>query len=316
MEPVAAVVAGEAAKWLALRQNEPGGSPDRFRGAAGPQGTGIFAVSHLEQYLACPFKYFAAFVLKLDEERNENAGMSPTERGQFLHDLLMEFFRRWQDDGRGAITADTVEEALDAFHALARERLAGLSPLDRALEEARLLGSAAVPGLAERLFAFEIERELAIEERLLEHPLEGEFTFEAGERRRPVRIRAKADRIDLLADGSLRIIDYKLGRAPRSSRALQLPIYGVCAAQHLEGYRGRSWRVGEAGYVAFGEPDVFRPLAGRQPIADTLAAGQQRLLDAVEGIERGEFPPRPDEPFICTYCAYANVCRKDYVGDE
>ena len=24
----------------------------------------------------------------------------------------------------------------------------------------------------------------------------------------------------------------------------------------------------------------------------------------------------PDEPYFCTRCGYASVCRKDYVGDE
>jgi RecB family exonuclease len=316
MDPVVPIVEGDAAEWLALRNTAAPDDPERFRGAAGPQSTGTYAVSHLEQYLACPFKYFAAFVLKLDEERDEDTGMSATERGKFLHDLLMEFFKRWQAAGHGAITADTADEALAAFRALVEERLPSLSPMDRALEEARLLGSAAVAGLAERLFAFEIERDVPIVERLLEHRLEGEYTFRAGDRARTIRIRAQADRIDLLADGSLRIIDYKLGRAPKMSRALQLPIYGVCATQHLEGHGERSWRVGEAGYVAFGEPDVFKGLAARGDLTGALATGQQRLLDAVEGIERGEFPPRPDEPYICTYCAYAGVCRKDYVGDE
>lgn len=316
LDPVVPVADGEAREWLALRLALQDREAPRFRGAAGTQPESTYAVSHLEQYLACPFKYFAAYVLELDEEREDETGMSPAERGQFLHELLMEFYKRWQAAGRGVITADNVDLALADFRALADERLASLSPLDRALEEARLLGSAAVAGLAERLFAFELERELPVVERLLEHRLEGEYTFAAGDRTRAIRIRAQADRIDLLGDGTLRIIDYKLRRAPRPSRALQLPIYGVCAAQHLEGHGGRSWRVGEAGYVAFGEPDVFRPLAARGPIDAALAAGQQRLIDAVEGIERGEFPPRPDEPFLCTYCAYAGVCRKDYVGDE
>jgi RecB family exonuclease len=315
IEPVVPVVAGEAGEWLRVRMADPAGD-DRFRGAAGPQQVDTFAVSHLEHYLACPFKYFAAHVLKVDEEREQDAGMSAIERGQFLHDLLMQFFRRWQEGGNGAITPDNVARALDEFRALVQERLPSLAPLDRALEEARLLGSAAVPGLAERLFAFELEREVDVVERLLEHRLEGEYTFSTGERQRTVRVRAQADRIDLLADGSLRIIDYKLGRAPKMTRALQLPIYGVCATQHLEGHRGRSWRVGEAGYVAFGEPDVFRALAARGDLDGALAAGQQRLVDAVEGIERGEFPAKPDEPYLCNFCAFAAVCRKDYVGDE
>ena len=41
-----------------------------------------------------------------------------------------------------------------------------------------------------------------------------------------------------------------------------------------------------------------------------------RELAAVDGIERGEFPVRPEEPFLCTRCGYAGVCRKDYIGDE
>jgi RecB family exonuclease len=314
IEPVTPVVEGDAAEWLRVRVAE--GAQARVPGFAGPREAGTFAVSHLEHYLACPFKYFASHVLRIDEERDEEAGMSPTERGQFLHDLLMEFFRRWQEAGNGSITPDNVVRALADFRALVQERLPSLSPLDRALEESRLLGSAAVPGLAERLFAFELERGVEVVERLLEHRLEGEYEFSAGDRRRRVRIRAQADRIDLLADGSIRIIDYKLGRAPKMQRALQLPIYGVCATQHLEGHRGRSWRVGEAGYVAFGDPDVFRPLASRGDVDTALAAGQQRLINAVEGIERGEFPPRPDEPYLCTFCAFASVCRKDYVGDE
>jgi RecB family exonuclease len=55
-----------------------------------------------------------------------------------------------------------------------------------------------------------------------------------------MRLRGKADRIDLLDDGTLRVVDYKLGRAPKPARALQLPVYGVCVTQQLEGRHGRS----------------------------------------------------------------------------
>ncbi len=44
--------------------------------------------------------------------------------------------------------------------------------------------------------------------------------------------------------------------------------------------------------------------------------GQGRFVKAVDGIERGEFPPRPDEMFLCLTCHYSTVCRKDYVGGE
>ena len=112
-------------------------------------------------------------------------------------------------------------------------------------------------------------------------------------------------------------MDYKLGRAPNRDRALQLPVYGACSAQALEGRHGRSWNPSRAGYVAFKEKQAFVPLGkNREELDKALAEGGARLCDAVDGIERGEFPVQPDEPFMCTWCAYSTVCRKDYVGDE
>ena len=126
-------------------------------------------------------------------------------------------------------------------------------------------------------------------------------------------LRSKADRIDLLQDGTLRVIDYKLGRAPDRKRALQLPVYGACAQQALQGRRGRSWALAHAGYIAFKEKSPYVEL---QPLDKALADGQARLLATVAAVEAGQFPVQPDEPFFCTWCAFSGVCRKDYVGDE
>jgi ATP-dependent helicase/DNAse subunit B len=154
-------------------------------------------------------------------------------------------------------------------------------------------------------------------ERLLEHPLEGTFVFEGASGPREVRVRGKTDRIDLLADGTLRIIDYKLGRAPKPARVLQLPVYGVAAVQQLDGRLGRQWSVGRAGYVAFKEKNAFVDLGGRAGnLPAALAEGQKRFVEAIERIEAGEFPVDPDEPWFCTRCGFSHVCRKDYVGDE
>jgi len=309
-------VNGDTAAWLALRLSRTPSDADVFRGFAGPYAPPAHAVSHVERYLDCPFKYFSTHVLKIDEERDEESGLTPQERGQFLHEVFERFFGAWHARGRQGITAANLDEALAVFEEIALEMLQRLSEVDRALERTYLLGSAAAAGLAERAFAFEIEHGLDVVERLLEYPLEGDFAFEDDEGVRSVRIRAKADRIDLLTDGTLRIIDYKLGRAPKPARALQLPVYGLCASQHLDGRHGRQWAVSRAGYVAFREKNAFVALGGSSSLAEALKDGQRRMLGAVSAIERGEFPPRPDEPFMCTRCGYPSVCRKDYVGDE
>jgi RecB family exonuclease len=305
-----------AAAWLEQRRQRTR-EDDRFKGFTGPRAPRTYAISYVERYLDCPFKYFASQVLKLPEERDEEAGLTPIERGHFIHEVFETFFKEWQAAGQGTITTANVADALELFESVALRKLEGLPQADRALERTHLLGSAAASGLAERAFAFEIEQGGQVVERLLEHVLEGTYTFAAADGERRIRIKAKADRIDLMADGTLRIIDYKLGRAPKLSRSLQLPIYGVIAQQELEGYKGRSWKVANAGYVAFKEKEAFVPLGGRTSALDAaIAEGQQRLLTAIGGIERGEFPVQPDEPFRCQWCGYAGVCRKDYVGDE
>jgi hypothetical protein len=314
--PLIDVLRGAPAAWLAVRRSRPIAPEDRFRGSAGPRTIDAHAVSHVERYLDCPFKYFATHVLRLEEERPDQSGLTPQERGQLLHEVFERFFRAWHQAGHRAIEAGTLPQALASFEQIAEERLAALGDADRALERTYLLGSAVAPGLAERAFAFEIEHGVQVVERLLEYPLEGAFDFRTREQSRSLTIRAKADRIDLLADGTLRVVDYKLGRAPKPARALQLPVYGVCAAQHLEGRHGRSWTLSRAGYVAFRERNAFVPLGSSSSLDAALEDGQQRLLDAVAAIEQGLFPVDPDEPFLCTRCGYAAVCRKDYVGDE
>ena len=317
IEPVAAAVPrGEAAEWLALRSSRRFDDA-RFRGQTDPRAASSYAVSRLETYLECPFKYYAAHILRLPEERDEQAWLTPQERGHFVHAVFESFFAEWQRLGHGAITTANVAEAMALFDIVAEGHLAALPEGDRALERTLVLGSAAAAGFGERAFAFEIEDGIPLVERLLEYQLEGTFTFAAagaadgGTRR--VTLRSKADRIDLLQDGTLRIVDYKTGRAPDRKRALQLPIYGVCAQQALDGRHGRSWTVSRAGYIAFKEKVAFTEVPN--PLK-ALAEGQATLLTVVDAIERGEFPVRPDEPFLCTWCAYAGVCRKDYVGDE
>jgi hypothetical protein len=112
-------------------------------------------------------------------------------------------------------------------------------------------------------------------------------------------------------------VDYKLGRAPKPARALQLPIYSICAQQTLERQRDIRLTIAKAGYVAFKEKNAFVDLAGKSgDVVAALRDGQERFLDAIAGIEGGEYPPSPDEPWTCTRCGFPHVCRKDYVGDE
>jgi RecB family exonuclease/inactivated superfamily I helicase len=317
LEPIALDALDAAPRdWAAFRLSRTPGVDPRFHGAAGPQASRPLSVSAIETYLSCPFKFFAQRVLRLEEEPDDEEVMDPKRQGRFVHEVFERFFAEWQARGHRAITPADLDTARALFANVVDQQVAGLSEAEAALERTRLLGSPVAAGLGEVVFRMEAERPIDVAERLIEYALEGEFDFEGPDGPRRIALRGVADRIDLLADGTLRLVDYKLSSAPSRSRALQLPIYGLCAEQRLRGHSGRSWTLGEAAYIAFRGSRRVTPLftvrAGRDEV---LAEAQKRLVAAVDAIEAGRFPPTPTDVFICSFCGYASVCRKDYVGD-
>lgn len=319
--PISDVALSPAARaWLALRRSRTPADDPLFHGSSGARAPIAYAVRSIEQYLECPFRYFGARVMRLEEERPDEAALSALDRGRFIHEVFREFFAVWSRTGRAAITLDTLAEALDVFTEVTDGLLKTLPPPDRPLERVRLIGSAIAVGLGERVLRHEAERRAVVVERLLEHPLNGPLRVAVASDDsdditiRTLTIKGVADRVDMMSDGTLRVLDYKLGRPPKASRALQVPIYGLAAEQQLTASRGRRWTFAEGGYMAFGERDAFVPVVtpderGRA----VLIQSQARLLVAVAGIEAGQFPPQPDDLAICDTCPFPTVCRKDYV---
>ena len=306
-----------ADEWLQFRRERTPATSPEFHGTVAPgtrRASGPFSISALETYLECPFKFFAQRVLKLEEEPDDEEVMDPRRQGQFMHEVFETFFKEWQAAGHHAITPDSLGAARELFTTVVDAALERLPSAEGGLERTRLLGSSAAAGLGEAVLRMEAERPVPVVGRLLEHDLKGDFTFDTADGPRTVALVGKVDRLDLLDDGTFRLIDYKLGWPPDRRRALQLPIYGLCAEQRLGQHRGRPWMLGEAVYLAFKGPRRVVPLFTADR-AKVLGDAQQRLVDTADAIGRGEFPPRPDDVFRCETCRFAAVCRKDYVGD-
>ena len=168
-----------------------------------------------------------------------NARTSPAcsalERGQLLHGVFETFFDAWRRAGPDGRLRRQSRRSARAVRGGRRTASAGAA---RGRSSARTDLPARIgrrPGpCGPRVCGRDRAGRSAWSERLLEYPFEGAFASKATDGPQPVRVRGKADRIDLLEDGTLRVVDYKLGRAPKPARALQLPIYGVCAQQQLE----------------------------------------------------------------------------------
>lgn len=305
---------GETARWTALRASRPAASLARFHGQAGAQPTRARSASALELYAQCPFKFYARYVLRLAEERDDDDGLSPLERGRMHHELFEAIFSAWQAGGHGTVTPERLDEARVLALAIMDVHLARLSPTDAALERTRLVGSPVAAGLIDVVLRLEAERLTPVIERRLEHKIDGIYRFRGGDGEREIEVRGIADRVDLMADGTFRVLDYK---ASRPGSTLQIALYATCVRQKLRGYRGRDWELAEAAYIAFRGDKTVVPLASRQADNDqALAEAEQQVVAIVDAIGRGEFPPRPRTRSLCQTCAFAAVCRKDYVDAD
>jgi RecB family exonuclease len=306
-------------QWAVARAARPDTTGPAYRGQVAPQLPQPYRVSRVDRYVTCPFKYFAESVLRLPEEREETAGLSPLERGNLLHDLLERFYRDWQAAGHGAITPALLPEAVSQFAELARATLDRLPDADRALEHTRLLGSLVARGVAERVFELEAEADERVDYRLLEEPLKGTFVFpkHSGLAQTEIAINGKADRIDVLTDGRIRVIDYKLGRMPDLESSIQIAVYAHAARQQLEAADEQTHPVAAASYLAFGDEYKLEGPIGRSQDADVAVQARAAVFaDTIERIERGQFPPRPRDTSECEWCRYSGVCRKEYALEE
>jgi RecB family exonuclease len=204
------------------------------------------------------------------------------------------------------------------FAEVAEPLLATLPHADAALERTRLFGSAISVGLIDVVLGLEATHPVQVVDRWLEYRLDGTFALGVADGR-AVPLRGVADRIDLLAGNRFRVIDYKSGSAPDRKRALQVPVYALCAQERLAEQRGGTWEVEEAAYVAFtGKKSLAPIIAARNSTADRATVLSTRGPDssASSAASSAASSRAALRERICSYCAYPSVCRKDYVGDE
>jgi RecB family exonuclease len=301
--------------WLPARLQRPVLTELQYSGRNLPQPPQPYRVSKVDRYVVCPFQYFAESVLKLAEEPEETPGLTPMERGTLMHDLFERFYRAWSDAGQGSITPAKLPEAVALFAEMARTTCADLPEADRVLEETRLIGSLVARGVAERVFELEAEDPGEVVARHLEAVLKGPFRFPilGGFDQRTIEINGKADRIDVFRDGSLRVVDYKLGRMPDLKSSIQIAAYAYAAKQQLEAADHAPHPIRDAMYLAFGDEQRLEGRLGNTSdanIAVEVRAGD--FATKVGQIEAGDFPARPHSTAECLWCRYSGVCRKEY----
>ena len=291
----------------------------------------------LEQWAACPFRYFAGHVLRVSalEDREELFSISALDRGSLMHQVLEEFIEAVRGEG----SMPQPGSPWNAWHRETLDRIAG--DAFRQTESEGKTGRALMwrmerQNILDDLHDF-LEADTALRARFGVSPTHLEAAFGMGGDSWPapelelgdalVRFRGYIDRVDAApAHMSVLVMDYKTGspnpyRGLRDDpidrgRHLQLAVYSL-AARNAFGMdsevRAAYWFVSSRGRfetVPSDPVDISNE--------ETLERFREGVSTIVAGIKGGLFPANPGPPSWgdfenCRYCDFKPLCpaRKD-----
>jgi len=289
----------------------------------------------LKAQAACPFQAFARRRLGAEPLDIAAKGLTPSDKGRLLHEVLQSLFGGRSPEVSGDGPALPVLRTRDEIvTASATKLLPGI--LDGHIDEIFRIHFDGTSGdLWQRAY-------LAAERRRLQARLTEWLACEAGrqpftvedcERRLPdvhvgeLRLNLRADRVDLLPDGSRLLLDYKTGNnistaAWKGDRPddPQLPLYAAYGnVENLSGVLFAKIRAGETGFegrVRDARAQLSADFGAKQvivtdPYSDAMRDGWARALEnlALEFLQ-GVATVTPREPQVCKYCALPALCRK------
>jgi len=183
------------------------------------------SVTQIETWMRDPYALYARTILSLSSLDPLNAQVGPAERGTLIHKAFEQFFKVCPDPHQ--------ENSLEILLVIGKTLF---EPYENN-PSARLFWWPRFQRLAHWFIAHEKATRVPGTQTFTE--VKGKLTFTTLQG--PFECTAKADRIDLLPDGRVRILDYKTGVPPTEQDVVmgfspQLPLEGAIAmAQGFEG---------------------------------------------------------------------------------
>jgi ATP-dependent helicase/nuclease subunit B len=243
------------------------------------------SVTQIGTWMADPYAIYAKHVLKLKRLDPIDAEIGPADRGTLVHRILDRFVALHPD----ALPQDAEARLVALADEIFRQASAG-HPAVWAYWRPRL----------ERIarWFIEQERQRRQEARPLRTEVAGRMTVPAAYK--DFVLTAKADRVDLLADGGLAIIDYKTGGVPSKKDVAQ----GIQPQLPLEAAIARAGGFEGVAAAEVGELAYWRITGAREPgkVCEIAAAADAARLaaEAVEGLRQliatFDDPATPYEP--------------------
>ena len=269
----------------------------------------LWSAGSLEAYRNCPYRFFAASVLHLEERPEPVLGLDHQQLGLIYHQALEEIFYRGAhvaEDAAAliAIWEDLADDLLDESPARYGFRPTAWWPQTREqIKEVvrRTLEKMAAENQGWRPRAFEAAFGLAGKPALtLAHNARASDAL---------RLRGVIDRVDGDGRGHMRVVDYKRGglwgyndRSLQEGEHLQLPLYALAAAAlgHGQPVDGFYWSITRA--------EASKLRLGKFGVDEATALALAHAWQAVEGARAGRFQPQPPPTGCPDFCPAAAFC--------
>ena len=287
-----------------------------------------FSATALDAYLACPLRFYHAYVLRLREKEESGEGTERKDIGTFVHSVLEEYFRPFvgRDLRASALSAEGIATLVDRRFS----ELYGPHPSGSAY----LMGHQARRHLGEFISGHQVPLVRRLEEageslRLLSVERQVETAFRAGGRE--YRLSARMDRTEKRGCRVI-VLDYKTGANEKylgirfgdlrpddrgtwgpAVASLQIPLYMLICSR-VEGLppeevHGRILLLGKSRLG----PDIeFSPFDEEDP---DMRSGQVGAIEDVLGRLLAEivdpdapFDPALARPGACDDCPYTVLC--------
>ncbi len=270
----------------------------------------VWSPSQLETYTGCGYRFLIERVLALEAREEPETGYDAAQLGAMLHDLLERIVRRAPDLDPAALDTAIAELAPTVLnHA---PRVYGFRPTHLwPVQQKQLLATLRTTLLALAQQADEGFRPTHFEVDFKTLVLDTDDG--------PVHVRGRIDRIDVDAQGHVRVIDYKTGSSGLSpsdliqGRRLQLPLYALAAERALAlGHvvDGWYWKIHQAAPSALQLATFVDEGRQRRGPAGAVATVLEHVARAVAGIRAGRFAPTPPADGCPSYCAATAWCAR------
>lgn len=258
------------------------------------------SASAMQTLLACPYRYFARYVLRLAETDELSEAMEKSDFGEQLHAILNAFHSKFptlaeQDDAQLLLALEAITE--EAFAEVVARNFQ-----DHAwrLRWRQHLAS---------YISWQRERE-AQGWRWMEGEVEIQREHELG-RQRHLRLQGRIDRSDrrMGAEGEeIAVLDYKsrsqsaLKRQVADPDDTQLAFYALLKGTHI----------GEAAYVAL-DDEAVAAVSLDEPEARAEAL-QECITTSFLAMYAGQGMPAHGAESACAWCEMRGVCRKEWLA--